>query len=80
MLVVFPRLGIVSPPVVSGVASPGPVRGSPLGEDGTEDEALAHSNGSQRHTNCYRAQEDGFSQGLEDGQSEDGEEEDVLHS
>ena len=55
------------------------MRGPSLGEDGAEDEALTHRNGSQGHTHCYRAQEDGFSQGLEDGQGEEGEEGDVLH-
>ena len=79
MLVVGPRLGIVRPPVVSGVATAGPVGSSPLGQDGAKDEALPHCNSSQGNTDSYRAQEDGLSQGLENGQCNDGEKEDVLH-
>ena len=52
---------------------------SPLGQDGPQDEALTHCQSSQGNTHSYRAQEDGLGQGLEDGQGDDGEEEDVLH-
>ena len=79
MFVVSPRLGVVSPSVISVVAPPGPVGSSSLGQDGAQDEALTHCYSSQGNTHSYRAQEDGLGQGLEDSQDDDGEEGDVLH-
>ena len=79
VFVVSPRLGVVRPPVVSGVTPGGPVGRSPLGQDGPQDEAFPHCDGAQGNTHSYGAQEDGLGQGLEDGQADDGEEEDVLH-
>ena len=79
MSVVGPRLAIVSPAVISGVGTAGPVGSSPLGQDGAKDQALPHCNSSQGNTDSYGAQKDGLSQRLEDDQRNDGEKEDVLH-
>ena len=80
MLVVSPGLAVVTPPVILVVTPARPVRGSPLGQDGAEDEAFPYCQGSQGNTHSHRAHEDCLGQWLEKGQGDDGEEEDVLHS